>query len=84
MEGEDVEAQLLRGRDFSDRDDLRAPLDAAGYAFGEVTPVVDLSGGLDTKWEARHQFEADVHASSVVAMENGEIETTLINNGLET
>lgn len=59
-----------------EREDLLEPLDVAGYSFGTVSPVEDRTIGLDTKWEGRHEFEAEVHATSVVGMENGFIETT--------
>jgi hypothetical protein len=65
-----------------DRVDLLAPLQAAGYAFGAVGRILDTSGLLGTKWEARREFEAEVNASSLLAVSDGEIETITLGNGL--
>jgi hypothetical protein len=65
-----------------DRVDLLAPLQAAGYAFGPVGRIQDTSGLLGSKWEARHEFEAEVNASSTLAVSDGEIDTINLGNGL--
>lgn len=66
----------------TDRSDLLAALQAAGYSFGEVGEVTDTTGLLDSKWEARHEFEAQVHAVSVTAVETGQIDVVNLSNGL--
>ncbi len=58
----------------TERDDLLEPLQVAGYSFGEVGEIQDTTTALDTKWEAQHQFEADVFAPSVVQIAAGQID----------
>jgi hypothetical protein len=79
---ETVLQDALMAQGATDRVDLLAPLQAAGLAFGEVGNVQDTSGLLGTKYEARHEFEVDVHASQLTAVDDGQIETATLGNGL--
>lgn len=64
----------------TERSDLLSSLQAAGYAFGEVGEIQDTSGLLESKWEARREFEIDVHAVSVTPVEDGQIDTAIVTD----
>lgn len=66
----------------TDMSDLLEPLQAEGVGIGEVGEVIDTSGLLENKWEARHEFEASIWVASNKLVTTEQIDTVVSENGL--